>query len=277
MYAVGAPITLSVSFADAAGTAVDPTTVTLTVIAPDGTASPGIAAVRDSTGSYHVDYVPSVAGRFQWFFVGTGANATVQAPDVFNVDAATTSALVSLEQGRQQLNKTSTKDDEEIRRFIRSASKIVNSYCGYTAPTVITETVPYSRGVLVLNHLPVMSVTSVALAGASGVIPDLSLLQDGGLESGVLRFNYSTVPPSHAFVSRVTVTYMAGRGFVPDELQEACLILLQWLWDTQRGPATPKFRGGNTDTEDEGEDRGMPTRAIELMEASDYAALPSIG
>lgn len=54
------------------GTAADPTSVSCVVTDPRGvTTTP--AVVKDSTGNYHADVIPTVAGRWYYTFAGTGA------------------------------------------------------------------------------------------------------------------------------------------------------------------------------------------------------------
>ena len=65
---------LSVTFTGG-GSPADPTTVTLTIITPDGAqhtvAQPPI--VRDGIGAYHYDYTVATVGVHQYEFQGTGA------------------------------------------------------------------------------------------------------------------------------------------------------------------------------------------------------------
>ena len=59
------------------GTAGDPTTVTLKVKDPTGTVTTytyaGAQVVKDSTGNYHYDLTPAIAGKWYYEWVGTGA------------------------------------------------------------------------------------------------------------------------------------------------------------------------------------------------------------
>lgn len=173
---VGNPIRLTASFADATGTLVDPTAVTVHLTLPDGTISTP-AATRDSTGVYHYDYTTVQTGIHQYYFAGTGSNAAAQTPDIFTVSDGTTAALVSLYDVKAHLNKTQTvtTDDAELNRFIHGATAIVNHLCGWTVPTTFTETVtpswgagtdalgPYGSGYVPISvsKIPVMSVTAI--------------------------------------------------------------------------------------------------------------------
>lgn len=87
-YEFGQAVRLEGAFENAAGVAADPTTVTFTYGVrlvnppPDPTASDHVylsdlAVIRDSTGRYHYDFVPSLAGNYIARVTGTGTVAAV--------------------------------------------------------------------------------------------------------------------------------------------------------------------------------------------------------
>jgi hypothetical protein len=90
----GDAVRLSVAFTNAAGTATDPTTVTLKVRPKGGTEEvfvyqTDVELVRDTAGNYHLDYtVPAIAPErgltFHYQWIGTGAVAVVE-PGTFSV------------------------------------------------------------------------------------------------------------------------------------------------------------------------------------------------
>lgn len=90
----GDAVRLSAAFTNAAGTATDPTTVTLKVRPKGGTEEVFVYAtdvelVKDTTGNYHLDYtVPTIAPHrgleFSYQWIGTGAVAVVE-PGTFSV------------------------------------------------------------------------------------------------------------------------------------------------------------------------------------------------
>jgi hypothetical protein len=68
---------------DVSGNLVDPTTITVTALRPDGTmASPPPTAVHESLGTYHVDYEPPVertmAGLHRIRIVTAGPDAAFE-------------------------------------------------------------------------------------------------------------------------------------------------------------------------------------------------------
>lgn len=82
-YDIGDVATLSATFTNAAGTATDPDTVTVTVREPDGTLEVYVygtdpEVVKDATGRYSFDQECTVAGTWFYSFVGTGAVATAE-------------------------------------------------------------------------------------------------------------------------------------------------------------------------------------------------------
>jgi hypothetical protein len=77
-YDVGDVVRLSNAYTQSA-VAIDPTTVTLVVMAPDTTETTytyaGTTITKDSTGNYHVDVSVTASGtwRYRWTSTGTGA------------------------------------------------------------------------------------------------------------------------------------------------------------------------------------------------------------
>lgn len=83
VYDIGDLVRVSGAFTNAAGTATDPTAVSLKVIAPDGTQTTYVygtdaEVVKDSTGNYHADLSVSAAGDWHYQWIGTGAVQAAQ-------------------------------------------------------------------------------------------------------------------------------------------------------------------------------------------------------
>lgn len=77
-YDIGDLIRLTGSFSDLAGTATDPTGITLSIRLPSGTITTltyGVDAsvYRLSTGFYYSDFAPTMEGLHYYRFAGTGA------------------------------------------------------------------------------------------------------------------------------------------------------------------------------------------------------------
>jgi hypothetical protein len=284
---IGAPIRLRATFADSTGAGVDPTAVSVVITPPTGAAT-STPAVRDGAGSYHLDVTPMVAGIHQFYFVGTGANASTQPADIFTVSDVTTGAMISLADAKEQLNKSATSsnpgstDDAELMGFIRSASYAVNHMTGYTVRTGFSEWLTpdwgtpgpnlgvYGSGYvsLTLARSPVLSVESITpMFYGVAALSLVGVSLDG--EAGVLW-----LPTNQLFLGPCTVQYTAGRSFVPANLQSACRVIVQHLWDTQRGPAVKGFLGGDDTVMVPGIGFAIPSRAVELMAQSPFHAAP---
>lgn len=173
-------------------------------------------------------------------------------------------ALISLVDAKDAVNSSfdSSEDDDELWLMVLAASDVINNLAGYSLPTTVTEQlVPtvdkYGRSVLMLSQVPVVSVDSVIPAVGDGTVDvdDLMLDQTSGAVYG------------SSLSGPQTVTYTAGRAEVPASLQEACRILTQHLWETQRG-VIPGPAGG-----DEMSDQttyGVPYRVLELVRYGGY-------
>lgn len=272
---LGDLVPLRVEITDSAGALANAGAVAITITQPDRTVVGPTSVNPTSTGIYDFTFTPTMAGRHEYRWVATGANAS-EYKDVFNVDNALSGAIISLEQAKTQLAKTGTADDEAIRGYIRAASDIVNTCCGYTAPTTIVETVngradASGRSILVLAKGPVLSVTSIATQ-----MQGLPTIDTSGL---VVNADAGTVYLSNwmPFYGPLTVTYVAGRnGAVPQVLQDACALLVQWLWRTRRGGATRQPDQGGQDELVTFKGIAMPAEVAAMLSMSPYTAAPGI-
>jgi hypothetical protein len=118
-----------------------------------------------------------------------------------------------------------------------------------------------------LQRTPVLSVSSITTQMIG--LPPIDL-------------TYVTMNPSagtlyfknwYAFYGPLVVTYVAGRAEIPPALQTACAIIVQDLWQTQRG-AVPL----PTAAVDESgpQSSGIPYRALQLMRMAPYDGAPGI-
>lgn len=261
-YDLGDTVPLGVEVRDSAGTLVDAGGVVLTITLPDGS-SLTPATQHVSVGRYAYDYVPTVAGRY-------GVRWTTTAPatgysDAFDVQAADMGFLVSLATAKEALNipLTNTDNDEEIRRVLATASSQVEKITGPVLRRDYVEVLDGGGFALVLKHPPVLTLTSIT---GLGLAPGGYLSTDWRLypDSGVVRLVSGGCFASGA----LTVSYTAGRVSVPYDLQDACLIILDHLWQTQRGwSAVPTVRGESAPAEG-GPPMGfaLPNRALQLLE-----------
>jgi hypothetical protein len=228
---VGDVYPIRIEVRDATGTLVDATGGVCVVTKPDGT-SASVALTHVSTGVYEPQGVIDQVGRYLWTYGATSPQMGLSG--VFEVDDAS-AGIVSLEDVKAHLNlsATQTGNDEELRSSILAASQWVESKIGPVTRRTFTQTFRRWGTPLVLDNVPVVSVTSVTPTG--GVAYD-ALLLDVDLEAGLIYPAYGYRWPTW-FYGTLVVEYVAGRAVVPALIQWAVKEFVAWLWDTQRGPA----------------------------------------
>lgn len=89
-YQVGDQVRLTATFANSVGTATDPTTITCLVKLRYYTATAttytyaGATVVKDGTGIYHVDVIPTTEGIWDYRWIATGTVIAAE-ESAFNV------------------------------------------------------------------------------------------------------------------------------------------------------------------------------------------------
>jgi hypothetical protein len=116
-----------------AGTPTDPTTVTLTVTSPSGTAASYTYAAAEvekvSTGVYRKDVTCSEAGEWSYKWVGTGSATDTEAGS-FTVYEATLGKLYATPAAlKSRLSIADTADDYEIHAACFAASRAIEQHC----------------------------------------------------------------------------------------------------------------------------------------------------
>jgi hypothetical protein len=260
-HGIGAVVTLTTEIRDSTGALVDPASIAVTILLPDGaTVGPFVAptVVRDSLGVYHYDHPAAMAGRHIARWVST----TPTGVDEESFDVAqmwAEAGIISLSEAKKQLNidLDDTDDDEEIAGFIRAVTAICERHVGALTRRTYSELLSGGYG-LVLSHPPVLSVTSVTstrIGGLDQAVGDLDV--DG--PSGILR------RLDGGYVGPVRVTYLAGRTEIPPNVRLAALVLLQHLWETQRGASGGVRVGGSDEVFDPRFGFAIPRRVLELL------------
>jgi hypothetical protein len=189
-------------------------------------------------------------------------------------------AIVTYQDVKTHLNLTDDGDAFELTRFIDAASDIVEQIVGPLSDSTYTETHDATnRSVLVLNHFPVQSVQSVveSVWGASRTLTAQPVGSAGfgytmAAESGVMERRFYGGPSR--FCGPVTVTYTAGRGSVPAAVQLATLVIVAYLWQTQRGAASLPSVGGEPAPAFV-QNGGVPPLALELLRGYE-ASIPTL-
>jgi len=261
-YGVGSVVTLTTQVADSAGTLVDPAGITLTIQLPDATTVGPFTlpdVVHEGTGLYRYDYTTTTPGRHIARWASTTPTGVDEEP--FEVAAEWAEAgVLSLREGKKQLNiaEDDTDYDEEIAGFIRSVTEICERFKGALARTTHVE--KHQGGHLIaLLHAPVLSVTSVVSVQTGAVAQNVADLDVDGPTGIVQRLDggYMCGP--------LRVTYTAGRTSIPPNVRQAALILLQHMWETQRGTQGGVRVGWSDEVYDPRFGFSVPRRVLELL------------
>lgn len=259
------------------GALVSSDTMTLTIIKPDGTTTVITPVTPVSAGTYRYDYLTAQSGRHVASWVGTGANPGAYS-EAFDVGTVTPNALISLADAKQQLNITSTTSDDELRIFIEAATAAVERHRNEAIirRSVVEEHYlddytwgfgqnygqPAAWGVparkLALDCRPAISLTSIARVDGTMTWDVANLhLSPGGIVDVLFGLPLS---------GHVTVTYIAGYQTIPAEFQLATRIIVEHLWQTQRGnKGWPKPGGMDDSLSTIGLGFAIPNRALELL------------
>lgn len=150
------------------------------------------------------------------------------------------------------LNVTGSTDDAELQQYVNAAGAILENHPGYTVGDHVRQA-PHvewhdgGRDTIILNHYPV-DPTTVTVAEYTGGTSQAIAYQpeDGGSFTG---YGWATADGSgdngiivrtsggfrQAWCGRVKVTYTAGVTTVPADLVLAAAVLVEHLWETQRG------------------------------------------
>lgn len=275
-YAQGQPVTVSATITNNATppVLVDAGTLTLTVQKPDASSQSYATPAHDSTGKYHQD-IPAtdlaILGHYQYKWVSTGTGAGV-IPGAFEVYDPFEVTVLSLQDAKDTINipQSTTTFDAEIYRKVATIEANIEKTIG---GPVITRTISNERQrvtggyrTFALRYRPLVSVTSIVDV-ASGVAMSLSDL-DPDYTTGILRRKLDL--PFWSRGPYYLITYTAGLGTaVPASIGEAAAVILQHLWETQRGVSSaPQWAGEQTVTLP-GWGYAIPNRAAELL--SPYA------
>ena len=163
---------------------------------------------------------------------------------------------------KEQLNITDVAHDAELQAYLDAAQAVVESKVGAFVSTSVTETVRSCGPRLMLNRLPLLSVTSLtATAPGTTTYATADLAWNGA--SGVVW-----LARGGSLAGEWVATYATGRADVPADVSLATLIIAAHLWETQRGPSAPSG-ALPSDVIDQPIAVGylIPRRALELLNA----------
>jgi hypothetical protein len=138
--------------------------------------------------------------------------------------------IVSLDDAKARLNLTTSRDDVELMMFIEAIAAPVEKFL-----YEIVDQRDFSEDLELcgqrrfwLTNTPVISlVSAVSLDGSRTYdVASLRVNSNG-------RVRVVTGPAPHGVI---TFTYTAGYAVVPPNVREGALVILQHVWETQRGP-----------------------------------------
>lgn len=161
---------------------------------------------------------------------------------------------------KNHINVTDSDSDEEIELIRDAAQDAVEGLIGPVLWRTVTQRITGSgSSTVVLNTMPVVSVTSLTYSGSATTYT----LADGGM--------LLDVPVRGDLVA----TYVAGRSTVPGAIRLAGLIIAGHLWETQRGNApAASLQPEDFGASSAGIGYAIPARAADLL--APYLLLPGV-
>lgn len=162
-----------------------------------------------------------------------------------------------------QLNIPSsyTGDDEEIEGYIDGITPVVEQYTGEIMESreVVEEVELQRASRFMLHWAPVESLISVrSVNGVAVEVDSLHVSTETGLVSVIGGGKLTGI---------FTVTYQAGHDEAPANYKRGALIILQHVWETQRG-TNATLLGGVVGTEEGYDPRwsySIPRKALEWL------------
>jgi hypothetical protein len=173
-------------------------------------------------------------------------------------------SIVTLDAVKAQLNipASDTSQDIELLTYMDAATGAAEIARGEVLEqrTVVDE-VRFSGSVTswLLESVPVVSLTSIAAVdGSQTWSVDPSAMH---VEARSGRVTVLSGPP---LTGLVAISYLAGYVSLPTKFRLAALIIIQHLWETQRGTMGVQL-GGDAETYTPGRGFAIPRRALELL------------
>jgi hypothetical protein len=252
---VGTQIQLSTVVKDLTGAAVNTPTLTMVVTKPDGTAlSPAPTVTNTGSGGvYTAPVTPDQAGLWLYRWTAAGTVVSVQS-DQFTAVASQRALVASMEEFKNELNRTDSFDDADLRsRLVAATDWAEGVIGGPLSVQTFTEQLHVIGDTIVPIFRPLVSVTSLtpdlgSAIDSTGYVVDTRL--------GVIRLRWLLG------WNLYTLVYRAGLTVVSERIKEAGLIVAKHLWQTRNG-------GGGRQSPDDlvmsGLGFAVPRRAMEMV------------
>lgn len=261
-YAVGATVMVRTEVRNGDGDLVNPVDLKLTIRLPDGTTEGPFTPDNDGVGLYSYAYATTVAGRHVARWASTNPTAIDEEPfDVAGVWAE--AGIFSLNGARRYLRipDSDHSEDDELAEMVRAVTDIVERHAGTVLPRVCTERHRGGASAILLDHRPVISVTSVTLPGGGVLDPaGYELDADAGVLTRMSGDFESCWEPG-----RSTVVYTAGRADVEASVRQGARVILKHLWETQRSRMGGARSAGSDEVWDPRWGYSIPRRGLELL------------
>ncbi len=257
---MGDVLPFAVLITDSSGTPANATTVTLTIVLPDG-GTAGPFTVTGTAGSYSYPYATSAAsglsGRYlgKWVAIGANASAREQAFDV-----AGGTPILTVEEMRTHIATLApvglpSIDDSELQIFIDSAIPVVENRAGILTPrTIVSEAHDAGSPILLTDFTPILSVQSITERvgtttrtltlqpvgasvdsyGYSIDDPRVGRITRRGTGSSALPFGMAAGRGPASFDS-VLVSYTVGVNVTRANVQFAVKELVRYMWRQVKG------------------------------------------
>lgn len=162
---------------------------------------------------------------------------------------AVATPIVTVDQAKAQLNIDKSDNDAKLATFVAAASQMIVNRIGAVAgsPTLDEWHDGGSTDILLYNEGPIQSITSVTESMGSVVYTLTQIVLDSGsvttpfgftvdLSQGLLvRRAAGVAVPFAAGEQNIHVTFVAGWSTTPPDITQATLLLIQHMWETQRG------------------------------------------
>lgn len=182
-------------------------------------------------GEYDQDVLSTAPGVYQGYWLATGLNSGASLQR-FSVASASSIVFVSLADLKDFLNipAAQTGMDQELERFLASATRTVEDYAGPVVPRVFTDRHRGPAWRVTLRKQPVIEVLSVTPVSAGAAVAAADIDVDEFGRAGFLN-GASPLPWGN-----YDWMYRAGRtGELHEDLLDAVKNVVRERWRSQRG------------------------------------------
>jgi hypothetical protein len=250
MFDLGSIYPAALDVFNAAGVLTDPGSVTLTITLPDGTTvTPTVSLPSTVHGQLRVSYQTVQAGRHLVRWVTQNPN--VGYTDAFDVAEASPPMILSLAMGKKSLgiDAANTDDDEELREMLFGITRSVENYKNEVIARRAVTGESHQFDVWSWSwQTPRMKVASTPVISLDTLVSEdgvVNWLSDGGPLPANTTGRNLYIDSSTGIVNVVRGTpitgwvvagYTAGYQIIPYNYLAGSRVMLQWLWETRRGP-----------------------------------------